>query len=457
MIQSLVLNKLRKFPFFVVIVLSLFITIFVSCTKTPNKIGAEIMPDDSQLKVFWSDSSSLYAYSETVDSIRSDNLPYNYLGSVADPVFGSSIAGIYTQFGLSTLKHDFGPNPQMDSLILQLAYAGYYGDTTSILIGHAYEIQENFEADEEYYSNLLLPISSVDYLNYAFAPRPNNSTIEIDTIANDTTPIGPIQRFDLGSYDPGLANKLLSVTPEDSIMINTDKFRNFFNGLYLVTEPISQKGSLLRFDLKNSKSGMVLYYRNDTADSLRFGYTISPTTSRVNRYEHNYSNASADFINQTINGDTTLGSTRFYAQGFGSVRGVIKFPFLKEWARKGKIGINEVKLFFSGYEEEPYNGAPAAMLLVKAKEDGDYELIEDQYQGESYYDGVYKSSTNEYVFRITNHIQNLISDTNQVDYGLYVMPNASSYNPKRFIFNGNQPENDTIGKLRMEIIYTDLN
>lgn len=453
MTRSLERSKLNILHILFIIVLSIFASGLASCVKSPNKIGANILPEDSKLKVYWTDTTSVYAYSEIVDSIRSDELTYVYLGSIVDPVFGSTVAGFYTQFTLSSLGHDFGPNPQLDSLILYLAYMGHYGDTNSTLVAHAYELEEGMELDQEYYSNLILQHSPDDYLNYSFIPKPNDTTTIIDSVANDTTKIGAVQRFDLGSYNPALGNKLLSA--DTSIMGNTNDFSAFFKGLYVITEPKEQDGILLRFDLTDSKSGLAIYYKNDTIDSLAYVYTVSPITPRVNRYEHNYFNAESDFKSQVL-GDTALGVQKFYTQGLSGVRGVIKFPELREWARKGNIGLNEAKLIFTGYEEEPYNDAPAALLLVKANEDGTQDIIEDQFYGETYFGGTYKSNTNEYVFRITNHLQELISDTSLIDYGLYVYPNASSINPKRFIFNGNQSLSDTIKPFRLELIYTDF-
>lgn len=455
MTRSLVRSKFRLFHFLLIIVVSVLASVMVSCVKSPKKIGAEIMPEDSKLQVYWSDTTTVYAYSETIDSIRTDELTINYLGSIADPVFGSTIAGIYSQFTLSSLGHEFGPNPQLDSLILYLTYKGHYGDTNSTLVAHAYELNENMELDQEYYSNLILQHFPSDYLNYSFIPKPNDSTTVIDSIAHDTTKVGAIQRFDLGAYNPNLGNKLLSA--DTSIMSNTNEFRDFFKGLYLITEPIQQDGILLRFDLVDIKSGLILYYKNDTVDSLSYKYGVSAITPRVSRYENNYLNAASDFKAQTLYGDTALGAQKFYTQGFSGVRGIIKFPFLREWARRGNIGLNEAKLVFTGFEAEPYQDPPAALLLVKANEDGTQSILEDQYEGESYFDGVYRSSSNEYIFRITNHLQSLIADTNLVDYGLFVYPNASSINPKQFIFNGNQPVNDTVKPFRLEIVYTDFN
>jgi len=426
-----------------------------SCTKSPKKIGANIMPEDSKLNVARTDTTSVYAYSVLSDSVRSDELSFNYFGSLLDPKFGTVTAGIYAQLSITSLDHDFGPNPVLDSLVLQMAYQGYYGDTNVSLSFHAYELTELMEFDEEYYSNLELSHDFIDYGDFPFVPHPNDSTTEIDTIANDTIRIGAVEKFNLGLTNPALANKLLIA---DSLtMSSSENFRNYFKGLYLTVSEVNSDGCLVRFNLNDSKSGLILYYKNDTADSLRYGYVVSSVTPRVGKYTHNYSTASQEIQNQLINGDTSLGQQKFYVQGLAGVKSVIKFPHLLEWARKGKYAFNEVKLIFSGYEPEPYLEAPAALFLVKRNADNTQEILEDQYQGGSYFGGEYKSSTNEYVFRITNHIQNLLLDTTQVDNGLFVYANGSSLNPKRFVFNGNQPESDTLSPFRLEIIYTDLN
>lgn len=432
------------------------LSIFIySCAKSPKKIGTDIMPEDSKLNVSRTDTSSVYAYSVLNDSVRSDELSFNYFGSIVDPEFGTVTAGIYTELSITSVDHDFGINAVFDSLILQMAYVGYYGDTNVSFNFHAYELNELMEYDNEYYSNLDLPYDGIDYGDFVFQPHPNDSTTLVDDIANDTLRIGAVERFNLGLTNPDLANKLLHADETD--MEDSEKFRNFFKGLYLTVSEVNSDGCLVKFNLNDTKSGLILYYKNDSADSLRYNYRTTLVTPRVGKYTHDFSTASQEVQNQLINGDTSLGQKKFYVQGLAGVRSIIKFPHLLEWARKGKYALNEVKLIFTGYEQDPYLEAPAALFLVKRNSDGTQEILEDQYQGASYFGGEYKSSTNEYVFRITNHIQNLLIDTSQVDNGLFVYANGSSLNPKRFIFNGNQPVNDTLSPFRMEIIYTDLN
>jgi len=100
-----------------------------SCSKEPGQIGYIIQPDESKLNVAFSDTTTIYAYSEIIDSIRSDKLSVSAFGSLKDPVFGGTTAGFYTQFLLSINGYDFGEERQLDSLVLQIDYAGWYGDT----------------------------------------------------------------------------------------------------------------------------------------------------------------------------------------------------------------------------------------------------------------------------------------------------------------------------------------
>jgi len=57
-------------------IFSIFIFSFLlsSCSKEPGQIGYIIQPDESKLNVAFSDTTTIYAYSEIIDSIRSDKI-----------------------------------------------------------------------------------------------------------------------------------------------------------------------------------------------------------------------------------------------------------------------------------------------------------------------------------------------------------------------------------------------
>ncbi len=443
---------MRLIPAFI----GLFSIVFLlsQCAKAPGKIGAIIQPEDSKLNVGFSDTSTIYAFSIPDDSVATSGITRSLLGSTMDPVFGRSTAGFYTQLYLQALGHSFGPNPVLDSLILQLTYIDTYGDTNTTLRVHAYEIMEDMQYDSSYYSDSHLAVGGQDYANYAFQPRPNDSLV----IGNDT--VTKVVRINMSDYNPGLGNKLLSA--DTSITNDLDTFLDFFKGLYLVTEPVSQGGSILSFELENSKTRLKLYYKNDTIagdTSLRYDYFVALGSTRFNSYEHDYNNAAPDYKAQVHEGDTLKGQEKFYTQGLVGTKTIIRTPHIKEWRRKlGDVVVNEAKLVLNGYEAEMENAPPARLALVKRLPDNTYDVLEDQLTGENYFDGLYNESLNRYEFRITRHIQSLINDTTQADNGLALYTYGSAIYPNRYIFNGNDttllPPENRERPFNLQILYT---
>ncbi len=434
--------------------LILLLFLFSQCSKPAGKIGAIIQPEDSKLNVAYNDTSTVYAFSIPDDSVVTAGLTRSLLGSTMDPVFGQTTAGFYTQLFLQALGHSFGPNPVLDSLVFQLAYLTHYGDTNTTLTVHAYEISEDMVYDSAYHSDSHLSVYGEDYANYSFQPRPNDSIV----IGNDT--VTQVLRINMSDYNPGLGEKLLGA--DTSITNDLDTFLEFFKGLYLVTQPVSNGGSILSFDLESSKSRLKIYYKNDTIEgdtSLRYDYFISMGSSRFNSYEHDFSNAAPEFKAQVFGGDTLLGREKFYTKGLVGTKTIIRTPFIKEWRKTyGEMAINEARLVLNGYEQDPELEAPARLALVQRLPDNTYDILIDQTEGENYFDGLYDEEHNRYSFRITRHIQSLINDTTQADNGLAVYVYGSAIYPNRFIFNGNDttllpPENRGT-PFSLELLYT---
>ena len=86
-----------------------------SCKKSPNTIGNNLIDGENYIGVYHTDSLPVVCHS-IVDSIGTKNVSYALLGSMKDPVFGTTDAGFYTQLHLSSTDHRYGNNPVLDSL-----------------------------------------------------------------------------------------------------------------------------------------------------------------------------------------------------------------------------------------------------------------------------------------------------------------------------------------------------
>lgn len=440
-------NSQSLFSIFILFIFST-ILLLTSCSKPAGVIGVGIQPDDSKLTLGYNDTATVYAYSSPSDSVRSDYLSWNGIGSLNDPVFGHTNVGFYTQFILSSVNQFFGKERILDSLVLQLAYSGVFADTNKTVTAHVFEMAEGLEIETAYYSNLQLQLYPGDYGNISFLPDPFDTTI----IGNDTLP--GVLRLNLSNNNLALAEKLLGADTTD--MKDSDIFQEFFKGLYVTGGPAEYSGSIAQFSLTSPLSRMTLYYRNES-DTFKvqkaFDYYVTSTTARVSKYEQVFNTGDQDFIQQVVNGDTLLGAEKFYLQGLGGVKTTIKIPNMAHWRKLGSIAINEAKLELNGFEVEPLWGAPPQLELYKINEDESISYLDDYYEGENYFGGVYNTSANNYTFRITRYIQSLINDTTVKNNGLSLRVSIPWVTPNRFIFNGH--ESDSTG-IMLKILYTEL-
>ncbi|MHC1706322.1 MAG: DUF4270 domain-containing protein [Bacteroidales bacterium] len=411
----------RMIRFFVIL---LPLAILFSCEKDPDLVGMDVTPDQDQLFVEVTDTFTIEAYSVMEDSLTTGFTSLNLVGAAYDPVFGKLSSGFATQFMLSTVNPSFGDNPVMDSLVLILAYNGYYGDTNTKQTIHVYELDEDLYKDSTYYSNHEVRHKGVDYAHHVFFPRPTDS-ITID----DTITIPPILRLDLGKIRPDLANKIL-FTPADNLA-SSAKFTEYFKGLYISADPVSYGGSILYFNLLSSGTLFRIYYHNDDEDSLHYDLVVNENAARFNRFDHyNYDFASQALRRQVVYKDTSLGNQVLYVQSMSGVKVKMKFPHLKKWAQQHKMAINEAQLILPVYEDSPELTPVAKLLPVLLDEDGTYSNLPDAGGGDNYFGGSYNSGTNEYKFRITQYIQNVIKD-NYEDYGMYILASGASVRANR--------------------------
>ena len=262
-------------------VIVLFSSLFFSCQKEPDKLGLGITPVGDRLNLRYCDTSTVIAYSVYDDSITTGHTPTTsstLLGSIYDPVFGKTVASIYTQLSLSEYNYDFGAQPVFDSLVLQLQYKykGYYGDTTTPITVKIYEMADTLSLNSVYYYNQKKNIHSQELARYTFYPHPTDS-VKIDTVKYT-----PYLRIKLNSI---LGNKILNASATN--LSSSDNFKKYINGIYLTATPVnaSGQGSILYFNLLGTYSGLKLYYHN-TTDTLVFNLVVDSYTPFFNHFDH---------------------------------------------------------------------------------------------------------------------------------------------------------------------------
>jgi hypothetical protein len=235
-----------------------------------------------------------------------------------------------------------------------------------------------------------------------------------------------------------------------------EEFEIFINGLYETPENRpTPGGDLAGIPLLSSYSRLAIFYHDDK-DTMIENFVINENTARVQVFDHyGYQDASADFINQVINGDSALGQQTFYLQPMAGVKTALRFPHLQELVKNRKIAINKAEIILKpDANMMDFEGPPPNIVLVKVAADGSYLYTKDH--GEDvqggpryFYGGWYNELEKEYYFTVTRHLQSVL-DGDEIDRGMYILVEGSGITAKRVIFPGPDAKNG----IRLRLYYT---
>lgn len=440
----------KKFSWFWAGLFLITAILLTTCKKEENELGLNLQPPGDKLNVKYSDTTTVVAYSQIADSVKTDETSVSLLGSILDPVFGRTTASFYTQFRLSLAAFDFGTTPYPDSLVLTLDYNAIYGDSTSPMTVKVYELEDQLFIDSSYFSNESKAVKSTLLANYTFTPNLTDSlVIEGDTVA-------PHLRINLTSLTDELAMKLINVPPDT--MASNSSFLNYFHGLYIEAQNAATGGSIVYLDLMSVVTGLSMYYHNALSDSLRFDYVINSACARFGNFTHDYTLGDPAFKAQVLQKDTSLGKNVCYVQSLGGIKTSLRFPHIKDYYANGKIAVNEARFFLYANDPESEFAPASTLVLVSRTADSSYNITPDQLEGSAYFGGYYDKDRHGYWFRITSTIQSLMR-SEKPDYGFEIYVSGGAVNAQRSILDGTNPQLPVPPEDRMKLVitYTGLN
>ena len=430
--------------------IALLSLVIFSCTKEISPIGLALVEPVDLLSMGYSDTVKITAYTISDDSIYTRNLSINNIGyiqvgSMYDPVFGTTTADLYSQLYLTQSRTRFGSSPVFDSAYMYLPYYSSYGDTLTNMTFHVYNVTEDIDSlDSHSYSSVSydpVPIGTI-----TFQPRPHDSVYYAGAKHVATLRIPINKKF---------GNTVLGIN--DTTVLNSNaEFVKAFKGICIIAEPqtISGKGSVLTFSMPTDYVKLQMYYHNpgDTVKTYNFG--ISITTPRFQNYNHNGHAEAITMLKQQLDGDTILGEQFLFAQGLGGTKIKLQFPYLDKWAEKNKIVINDAQLVLGNSSVSAAFPNPKYLSLRGIGEAGTtspYSII-DESESSAYFDGSYNASTNSYRFRITRYIQQILIGKER-NNGLHLIIPSSAVNGSRLILNGTS---SPLPDIKLYLRYTKL-
>ena len=425
--------------------LFLLMALAISACQEPEGIGLDVLPDGEQMPIAWIDTFTIDARTVRVDSVRTSGRGTYVIGDFGDPVFGRVKSQMFTQFRLSAEPTLFGDQPQLDSVVLNLAYSGAYGRIDKLKGTHnfgIYEVDEDLVDDSTYYSDDLAAVAAMALIETEFKPDLLNS---IPASIDDDTLLPPSFRLRLPD---DFGNRLLN-SPN---LASNDLFAEEFKGLNIRSLSSSMPqdfGSLLYFNLDNRASALELYFRNAEDDSLSYRFDI-------NNQNVIYTNVEREFSSELINAmdeNQSIGDEKLYIQSLAGTRVRASFPFLRELNELGAVAINKAELVLPVDESSLDDFGLPAILAVNRINAGDSALvIIDSFEpnGIDYYGGIYDAENQEYIFNIARHLQSVLSNPDEVDYGIFIT-SLNAVDGRRGVFNG--PEHPT-KPMKLRMTYT---
>ena len=424
----------------------LALLVFASCEE-PDGIGLDVLPEGEEMPIAWVDTFTIEARTILYDSVLTSGLTSYLLGDFADPIFGRVKSDLYTQLRLASVPFNPGSGQQIDSIILNIAYAGSYGNTSKlggVMRFGVYKLTDDvINSDTSYYSTVS---RAVDPLALAeFDIRPDLFSERILIVEEDTFTLRPSLRIRL---DDSFGQEILNLGGGSTELGDNDEFVKAIKGIAVKSinsSMSSGNGSILYLNLASSASRVELYYHNNEDTTSTTLVMTNNGASASTYFEHEFSS----LISNAVADSTVAGANTLYVQSMAGVRMKLEIPHLRELRKLGAVAINKAELIVPIDESVVTDySIPSSLSVTAVKEDGGLTFVTDFFESADYYGGVYDADNKQYVFNLARHIQSILNSPEEPDYGIYVVNAGNATNAKRGVFNGpNHP--DKAMKFRM--------
>ena len=445
------MNKLNLSPIRQAFFALIAACVLSACTTEPDQLGLNLTPQGDKLNALFTDTTTLIAYNLPVDTLRTSVLPgysasnFNtiLLGAIYDSAYGKVEASFATQLWLSSLHPTIGTGAHSDSVILQMPYAGLFGDSLAPQAIKVYELTEALRGDTSYYSNhYITPATASLIFSQTIIPHVK------DSVTVNAVKYGPMLRIKL---DNAFGNKILN----GGANLNSQEiFRTYIKGLYVTTtqKDVLGTGSILNFDLTGATTGIQVFYHSPSDSGSLSVYVNGASSQRFNTFNfHNYQFAHPLFKAQFLNKDTIKGQQKLFLSGMSPSDIKITFPYILKYKEKQRAGFNEAFLVIDAPFNTTTHFAPPQLALYKVYKDGTKYAVEDQATGvASEVSGTYDAVRKQYRFTITQYLQNILKAGRQ-DYYLALSTATPGRQAADIIIPGTKAGKS---RLRVELVYT---
>lgn len=412
--------------------------------KDPLIEDSNLLTSDDDLNLA-KDTLLIKAFSQFEVPLRSSGVSTGVLGSIDDPNFGKTYAGVYSQFLLTSNNLYFGENPQLDSVVLMVRYSGKYGNFNQPIDVSVYELAQSINDTTIYRTNdaFQVQVPAIGQLN-GFVP---NITDSIQT--------------NRGKYPAHLRIRLnddfgrkILEADTTAVLSSNSAFLGYFKGFYLTTNSSTTGNGLVYLDMQSAISQLIIYYRNGTGsnevDSLSYRFPF--TGVRVNHFDNVYTGSP---VNTSITSPNPNGEEKVYLQAGVGTKGRLYIKDLDSLPKN--IAVNKAELILSQSAGDTTYLAPLLLNLYRVDDAGQAVKLDDD--GLNGFGGVRTAETvngatiNRYRFNVKRYMQKLLQGV-YPNKGFYVEPIAPNTNSERVVLSNSSTDNNY--QIKLVVTYTKM-
>ena len=459
--------------------LTMLVSLFIlgSC-KNPSGVGLDV-DSDIALNSSLVDTNTVITKLMKQDSILANFTTTSALSFFKDPIFGTTTSNIAVGLTLPGTTLSFGNNSVLDSAVLILPFAGFYGDS----------LNTNYNVEVKQLNEILFNVNPKTYFNTKkwsvnntiigsknFAPRYRDSILLQDIIVGKKDSVKKVPAQLRIRLDRNFITNLILKADSANLSTNT-AFNNLIKGLYISLNKTSttNNGGVFIFDTsspnaakldlfykKTSTTGIIDTLNSSLAIQGGAGYAVSEVT-----WDFNGTNVQTELQSNNKN------STNLYFKGLSGTQVKVDFPYLQKLKSLGtNISINRAELILKVVNgtESPYKPIPRLrifrwdiaerILPIPDEIPGDPRSLPINY-------GIYNKTNKTYTFNITGYAQDLLNGRTK-NFGTFITSvDFEDIQPITPILNGfrrglTQPGRTVTGgtnvnfKTQLKIYYTDL-
>ncbi len=435
--QSLILNKIKKFPLSAVL-LAAVLFVAGSCSEKETALGIELQ-DPNTFYDGVSDTAYGVAYTVFDDSLLTSGFSSALVGCYSDNQFGNSEAVLFTQ--VASPNGDgvaFDSYCRIDSVVLSLAITEIYSSTPAAksyreLHFEVYQLAQCMMTDSAYYADDEIPVGDKCFFN----------------------DIVRVEETDTMVVNMKLNSNILSLLDNQTYLTAAD-FDQAMKGLRirLVNDGTPQMATV---NLAAAATRMTVYYAYQNEDESvyrTYEFTIGHSATHFSQYKNHYIGTLATF--NSNRSDSIDGSRYVYLSPMGGTNVKLDFnAFVQQFKAAHPFAIIHYAELILPVADIAMDKKPELLAALKYYSDGTVVNIPDMYDALTYqgFDGSYNAETGCYRLRITQHLQKLIR--NGVDYGTLLILSGRRSSAAHTILNGYDATATANNRIRIHFVYSE--